>query len=385
MSSGVGKVTTRSYKSGSVVYFEGDKSEYIYILKAGKVLLTYLKPETGEEVKEHIKPGEFFGVKSALGRYPREETAQTLTDVVVLVLTLGDFESIVLGNIAVVKKMLSVFSNQLRRIGKAQREVLGETNVVNPEAELFKIGEYYFRTQKYSQALYAFKKYMGYYPDGLNAQNSMQRIKDIQSGNFSNELPPPSDDFQDSSSAANDSGFGGFSDFGTDSQDSPPDMTDFDSGFSVSHATELSSEMDDFLGGTSSPGGGLSPEDKIENARSLFASGDPRSAEPILKEIIEDASLEHGASAKTFEEAHIEYGKVLMKLGKLQDSLTAFSNFVKKFPQSKSAKAALYNSGLIFMQAGQKQKAAAYLQKAASMPPADDITFDAKRRLTQLQ
>jgi hypothetical protein len=37
------------------------------------------------------------------------------------------------------------------------------------------------------------------------------------------------------------------------------------------------------------------------------------------------------------------------------------------------------------MQAGQKQKAAAYLQKAASMPPADDITFDAKRRLTQLQ
>ena len=154
MSSGVGKVTTRSYKSGSVVYFEGDKSEYIYILKAGKVLLTYLKPETGEEVKEHIKPGEFFGVKSALGRYPREETAQTLTDVIVLVLTLADFETIVLGNIAVVKKMLSVFSNQLRRIGKAQREVLGETNVVNPEAELFKIGEYYFRTQKYSQALY---------------------------------------------------------------------------------------------------------------------------------------------------------------------------------------------------------------------------------------
>ena len=384
MSCGVGKVTTRSYKSGSVVYFEGDKSEYIYILKAGKILLTYLKPETGEEIKEHIKPGEFFGVKSALGRYPREETAQTLTDVVVLVLTLGDFESIVLGNIAVVKKMLSVFSNQLRRIGKAQREVLGETNVVNPEAELFKIGEYYFRTQKYSQALYAFKKYMGYYPDGPNAQNSMQRIKDIQSGNFSNELPPPMEDVQESS-GSNDNSFGGFNDFGTDSFGAPPDMTDFDSGFSVSHATELSSEMDDFLGGTGGSSGSPSPEDKLENAKSLFAGGDARSAEPILKEIIDDASLEHGASEKAFEEAHIEYGKVLMKLGRLQDSLTAFSNFVKKFPQSKSAKAALFNSGLIFIQAGQKQKAAAYLQKVASMPPADDITFEAKRRLSQIQ
>jgi len=74
-----------------------------------------------------------------------------------------------------------------------------------------------------------------------------------------------------------------------------------------------------------------------------------------------------------------------MKLGRLQDSLTAFSNFVKKFPQSKSAKAALFNSGLIFIQAGQKQKAAAYLQKVASMPPTDDITFEAKRRLSQIQ
>jgi len=87
-------ITTRSYKSGSIVYMEGDKSETIYILKAGRVVLTTKKVEdkTWVEEKVHVKPGEFFGVKSALGRYPRDETAQTLGDTTVLVLSLADFE-----------------------------------------------------------------------------------------------------------------------------------------------------------------------------------------------------------------------------------------------------------------------------------------------------
>ena len=177
-------IIPRAYKAGSIVYFEGDKSEYIYILKSGKLLLTYIRPESGEEIKEDIKSGEFFGVKAALGKYPREETAQTLTDVVVLQLKPDDFEHIVMNNVQVVKKMLRVFSNQLRRIGRAVREVLGETSAVNPEAELFKIAEYYFKNASAEPALYAYKKYLEYYPSTQYSSICMQRISDIQSGNF---------------------------------------------------------------------------------------------------------------------------------------------------------------------------------------------------------
>ena len=62
-------IITRRYKSGSIIYFEGDKSESIYILKQGRVILTSKKVEKGEmvETKDIIKPGEFFGVKSSLG------------------------------------------------------------------------------------------------------------------------------------------------------------------------------------------------------------------------------------------------------------------------------------------------------------------------------
>src|SRR5271157_2824716 len=101
--SGPSGVITRSYKSGSIIYFEGDKSEYIYILKSGKVVLTSLKLDTGEEVKEEVRQGEFFGVKSSLGKYPREETAQTMGNTQVLVLTPADFERLVLNNSNVVR------------------------------------------------------------------------------------------------------------------------------------------------------------------------------------------------------------------------------------------------------------------------------------------
>ena len=144
-SAGPSGVITRTYKPGSIIYFEGDKSDYIYILKSGKVVLTSIKLDTGEEVKEEVRQGEFFGVKSSLGKYPREETAQTTGNTMVLVLMPADFERLVLKNSSVVRKMLRVFSNQLRRIVKMERSVLGEGEIVNPDAELFKIGEYYYK------------------------------------------------------------------------------------------------------------------------------------------------------------------------------------------------------------------------------------------------
>lgn len=67
------------YKANSIIYFKGDTSERVYILKSGKVSLKSNDIETGQEMQEMIQMGEFFGVKSALGKYPREETAIVLT------------------------------------------------------------------------------------------------------------------------------------------------------------------------------------------------------------------------------------------------------------------------------------------------------------------
>lgn len=397
------QITTRAYKSGSIVYFEGDRSEYIYILKSGRVILSYLKPESGEEIKEEIKPGEFFGVKSSLGKYPREETAQTFGDIEVLVLTVADFERLVLGNIQVVKKMLRVFSNQLRKVGRAVREVLGETNQVNPQTELFKIGEYYYRNGRYDQALYAYKKYMEYYPDTKYSSTSMQRINDIQSGNI-RQIP---DEVEEPAAATdplpmdqdNDipEDIQGYMDSGDENAEEnlgpSDDMMDFDfDDNSTGEQTEISSEMDDFLNDDIDDiddfddgldGDGISTEDagsKIEKAEGMNNSGNYSDAFSL----IEEAKSSLDSDSPLNAEADYQQGIALAGMKKLKEALQSFSVIVKTYPNSIQMKKSLVQIGKIYKSTGNTEKAKTYFSKVAGMSPEDEAVQMAKKFMSEL-
>ena len=63
------------FTKGSIIYFEGDNDDRIYILQRGVIVLTSTDIETGAQVVEQVKPGEFFGVKKlsvALNQSVRE-------------------------------------------------------------------------------------------------------------------------------------------------------------------------------------------------------------------------------------------------------------------------------------------------------------------------
>lgn len=408
-----GGIRTRTYKSQAIVYFDGDKSESIFILKKGKVVLTYLRPETGEEVKEDVRPGEFFGVKSALGRYPREETAQTMGETVILILSPADFEKLVLGNVQVVKKMLRVFSNQLRRIGRAVREVMGETNVVDPAVELYKIGEFYLRDGKYQQALYAFKKYMEHYPDGKQAAAAMKKIRDIESGNFDMATFPAgdvgsddstssegtfddsfgaepsssmddfgSDDLFDSDSSFGESGDDDFSDTFDSSDDFDFSDDPFDDGASGGGATgpmtSFGSEMDSFVSsnandylfddsdsGSSSSG---SLEEGLARAKESFDAGDYQSALDQYESVRMDSSLDDEGEHQVV----IDMAKCKKELHMLQEALSDLSLLVKENPRSPLIKQALFEVGQVYLKAGSVDKATVYLKKVAAMQPRDE-------------
>ena len=106
------------YTKGSIIYFEGDHDERIFIMQSGSVLLTSTDIESGQPVSEQVKNGEFFGVKSALGHFAREETATCLVPTVAVALTVQEFEILFSNNKPLIMKMLRVFSNQLRNIHK---------------------------------------------------------------------------------------------------------------------------------------------------------------------------------------------------------------------------------------------------------------------------
>jgi TolA-binding protein len=161
-----------SYRANSIIYFKGDISDRVFILNAGKVTLKYIDVETGQDVHEYVKTGEFFGVKSSLGRYARDETAIALTDAQCIAMSVPDFEAMASKNIRVVMKMLQVFSNQLRRIHKRVQSLLALDEQSNPESGLFSIAEYYLKSRQYAQAIYAFGRYLTYYPSGRHADQA---------------------------------------------------------------------------------------------------------------------------------------------------------------------------------------------------------------------
>lgn len=166
-----------NYKPGSIIYFTGDKARSVFLLKQGKVNLVYNDTETGEEITDLIKNGEFFGVKSGLILYPREETAKVLVDSQVLEFNSDEFENLVMKNTTIILKMLRSFSSQLRRVGKQVQSLVSNKISSDVGTDLFLIGDYYLKNKKYTQAITVYKRYLEYYSDGELNTLANKRIK----------------------------------------------------------------------------------------------------------------------------------------------------------------------------------------------------------------
>ena len=164
------------YKAGSLIYRNGEEIDKIFILQTWKVSLVSADVETGSDVKEPISPGEFFGVKSAFGRYPSEENAIVTADSTIIVLSVPEFEAMAMSNTRIVLKMLKVFSSQLRRV-HSQISRLLETETVKPDEGLFSIGEKFLKLKRFSHAVYAFKRYLTNYPNGKKAALAKKNLE----------------------------------------------------------------------------------------------------------------------------------------------------------------------------------------------------------------
>lgn len=152
-----------NFSKGSIVYFEDDKDDKIYILQSGTIILTSIDPETKITVTNQVKPGEFFGVKSALGRFPREETATVLQDSQVIALTVPEFEKNFSGNKQIIMKMLRVFSAQLRQIHKRIEQILNSTPE-SPQAGMLAVAKSFFEDEEFVSSYDVCLKYLKRFP-----------------------------------------------------------------------------------------------------------------------------------------------------------------------------------------------------------------------------
>lgn len=159
-----------TYARGSIIFFEGDKDERIYILQSGTVILSQSDLETGAHINEQVNPGEFFGVKSALAHKPKMETANVLTDVQVIQLSVQEFEQIIGKNQDMILKMLRAFSKSLRQIHKKTENVLkNDTAALPPELGMNIVAQCFFDEQKYVSCMSICNKLLARYPNASNA------------------------------------------------------------------------------------------------------------------------------------------------------------------------------------------------------------------------
>ncbi|UCB45838.1 MAG: cyclic nucleotide-binding domain-containing protein [Spirochaetota bacterium] len=336
----------RNYKAGSIIYFIGDIGDDIYVLKSGVVSLEYHSIETGEETRETIKSGEFFGVKSSLAKRPREETAHVIRDSQVLVLSITEFENLVTKNVNIITNFLRVFSNQLRRMGKLAQSFLDHKSGGDIQGELFKIGEYYLKNHKYRQAQYVYETYLKHYKNGRFSSQATERLNSVKG-------------------AQEGKGLGTFTSMpatGVSEEEAPAPTveTDVEGKESIDVATKYYDAVS------------LFSQEKYDEAYKLFKT-------------LHDAGVSDESAREYLPKIEFEMGRCLTALKKYKDAIAIFTNMIKNYPKDENLKEALFNIGLAYKLEGNKEKAVLFFNKVLKMLPEGPVDRKAKKELQSIK
>ncbi len=341
------------YRANSVIYFQGDQGDKIFVLQQGRVSLNYNDIETGKPIHEIIQTGEFFGVKSAMGHYPREENAVVLQDANVLVFSVPEFEAFAASNIRIVIKMLRVFSNQLRRIHRQVENLMENPVTVNAEIGLYKTGEYYLRNRMYSQARYVMSRYLTYYPAGKMAEQAGRFLESAEAALArygDGRGPAPL-----AGSAAPAQPAGGPS--GDDEDEPKPAVKPQD-------GQRLSDTAKDYY-----------------NAVSLFSQGKYQDALKELKVIADNAD-----EPEYIGKAQFDIGRCLFSLSQWDLAIKHYTGIVQGSPKHPDMSDILYIMGQSWEKKGDTQRAKGFFKKVLSMPGDEDSSarIKAKKALNAL-
>ena len=153
------------YNKGSIIYFENDNDERIFILQKGVVLLSSTDIETGNPTAVQLSMGEFFGAKSALGHFPREETATVIQDAIVISMTVQEFEMIFSNNQQVIYKMLRVFSGQLRGMHKKTKVLLAHQEELDQKEGMLSVACSFYKDEQHRACMDVCLKYLKFFPN----------------------------------------------------------------------------------------------------------------------------------------------------------------------------------------------------------------------------
>ncbi|MGP1437755.1 MAG: cyclic nucleotide-binding domain-containing protein [Treponema sp.] len=311
-----------TYNSNSVVYFAGDFDERVFLLQSGSIALTSVDIETGGQVTNYIKEGEFFGVKSALGNFPREDNAIVLTNSVCLAFQTSEFEEFAQSNTRIILQMIKVFSKQLRSIHKNLASLLDSKEDVNPEDGLFSVVQTFYNSQHYDAANQVSIRYLQNYPRGkykTEIAKIIQSAKDMQGHSFGVNL------------------------------------THETRQATINPIPSIPTIMQD-----------ASAEAEYSSANELFKQGKFDEAGVKYQHVIDSPD----ANDQILEDSYIKAGRCIFETGEYVKTLQLLTGFIGKYPKSSRIAEALVYLGLCYDRMKQPDKALAFYDKALLFAPA---------------
>ncbi len=342
----------RRYNKGSIIYFENDMTREIYVLKFGRVDISFTEPQTGEKITRTLNQGEFFGLKSAIIGHTRDEMAESVTESVVVVFATDEFERFVAGKVELMKRLLRVLSNQIRNLGIKVNNYLSNNVVYPPNIGLFKIGEYYLNNKKYNQAIQVYERYIKAYPDTHLTEEAQFRIDSATEAKRTGFLKPfkPVDEIIQS--GAEGQAFG---------------VADAKADISNTHSKlGLKEFMNSYY-----------------KAEGYYNGGEYTKAESEFKELFKiDSKI---ISVDLRHKARFLYVQTLYHLHKFSECVREISSFIKSIKDPTMIKNSLFVLSAIYGETGNKQGVMAILQKIVKLAPIDELSKKAKSQLEQLK
>ena len=169
-----------SYKKDSYIVVEGKQNaDRFFIIHQGKVRISKDMEVVAEEGGNTLGPGDFFGVVSTMASHSHIETAQALTDLVLISVHKEQYGDLIQKNTSVAMKIILQFSKRLRFLDESLSRLTLKNTAEADSSHLFNVAECYIRQSRYNQAYYAYAKYLKYCPTGEHVATVRERMAKI--------------------------------------------------------------------------------------------------------------------------------------------------------------------------------------------------------------
>jgi CRP-like cAMP-binding protein len=173
------QLSFNSYKKDFYIVVEGKKADAFYIIQQGTVRITKDVVVEGEQ-NDTLGPGDFFGVISAMSGHSHIETAQALSDVVLITVSSQQYSGLIQKSPQVAVKIITQFSKRLRFLNKNLVQNTVKNTTENGFSQLFNVAEYYYGQKQFDQAAYVYKTYLKCDPSGENAATAKEHLAELQ-------------------------------------------------------------------------------------------------------------------------------------------------------------------------------------------------------------